>query len=220
MGHLHTKMMNRLQAALLEHDFVIQYKKGEIMPADYLSRLASACSNEVSEITEGFDPFQLDLQDLQKADEQLQNMNHFRVHGKWLHPIPKKEANYLQNLAPKLFEDNSKLVWVRLDDYIYPRTALYLPQKYRKLALCEAHNNQFGGHNAALKTYIRISSSYFWPKNLYRRAQPHKDVFPLPTEKVIYKQTTSAAATTHSGQAKHPDTRRPFQTDARCRTTA
>ncbi len=27
MGHLHTKTMNRLQAALLEHDFVIQYKK-------------------------------------------------------------------------------------------------------------------------------------------------------------------------------------------------
>ena len=39
MGHLHTKTMNRLQSALLEHDFVIQYKKGEIMPADYLSRL-------------------------------------------------------------------------------------------------------------------------------------------------------------------------------------
>jgi hypothetical protein len=39
MGHLHTKTMNRLQAALLEHDFVIQYKKGEIMPADYLYSL-------------------------------------------------------------------------------------------------------------------------------------------------------------------------------------
>ncbi len=101
MGHLHTKTMNRLQAALLEHDFVIQYKKGEIMPADYLSRLPSSRNNEVSEITEGFDPFQPDLHDLQKADEQLQNMNHFRVHGKWLHQIPKKEANYLQNLAPK-----------------------------------------------------------------------------------------------------------------------
>jgi hypothetical protein len=58
MGHLHTKTMNRLQAALLEHDFVIQYKKGEIMPADYLSRLPSTRSNDVSEITEGFDPFQ------------------------------------------------------------------------------------------------------------------------------------------------------------------
>jgi hypothetical protein len=36
MGYLHTKTMNWLQAALLEHDFVIQYKKGAIMPADYL----------------------------------------------------------------------------------------------------------------------------------------------------------------------------------------
>ncbi len=34
MGHLHTKTMNRLQAALLEQDFVIQYNKGAIMPAD------------------------------------------------------------------------------------------------------------------------------------------------------------------------------------------
>ncbi len=32
------------------------------------------------------------------------------------------------------------------------------------MALCEAHNHQFGGHNAALKTYICISSSYYWPK--------------------------------------------------------
>ena len=91
-------------------------------------------------------------------------MNHFRVNVKWLHPILKNEANYLQNLAPKLFQDNNKLVWVRLNDYKYPRMALYLPAKYRKLALCEAHNNQFGGHNAALKTYIQIPSSYFWVK--------------------------------------------------------
>ncbi len=62
MGHLHTITMNRLQAALLEHDFVIQYKKGKIMPADYLSRLPSA------DITECFDPFQANLKDLQKSD--------------------------------------------------------------------------------------------------------------------------------------------------------
>jgi hypothetical protein len=120
---------------------VIQYKKGEIMPEDYLSRLPSSNTNDISEITEGFDPFQPDLHDLQKEDQQLQNMNNFRVGGKWLHPIHKKEANYLQNLAPKLFQDNNKLVWVRLNDYQYPCTALYLPTKYRKLALCEAHNN-------------------------------------------------------------------------------
>jgi hypothetical protein len=67
-------------------------------------------------------------------------------------------------LAVKLFQDANNIVWIRLDNYKYPRTALYLPEKYRKLALSEAHNHQFGGHKAALKTYIRISSSYYWPK--------------------------------------------------------
>jgi RNase H-like domain found in reverse transcriptase len=41
LGHLHTKTLNRLQTALLEHDFVVQYKKGTNMPANYLSRLPS-----------------------------------------------------------------------------------------------------------------------------------------------------------------------------------
>jgi hypothetical protein len=89
MGHLHTKTMNRLQAALLEHDFVIQYKKGEIMPADYLSRLPSANETIIAEITECFDPFQPDLKDLQRADTQLQNLNHFRIHGQWVIAMPK-----------------------------------------------------------------------------------------------------------------------------------
>ena len=38
LSHLHTKTLNRLQLAMLEYDFVIQYKKGIIMPADFLSR--------------------------------------------------------------------------------------------------------------------------------------------------------------------------------------
>ncbi len=164
MGHLHTKTMNRLQAALLEHDFIIQYKKGEIMPADYLSRLPSANPDTIAEVTQCFDPFQPDLIDLQRADSDLQSMNHFRVHGQWPAGVPKAYTKYLQNLAIKLFQDAHNVVWIRLDDYKYPRTALYLPEKYRKMALCEAHNHQFGGHNATLKTYIRISSSYYWPK--------------------------------------------------------
>jgi hypothetical protein len=77
MGHLRTKTMNRLQAALLVHDFVIQYKKGAIMPADYLSRQPSANTDKIVEINECFDPFLPDLRALQKADKSLQNMNHF-----------------------------------------------------------------------------------------------------------------------------------------------
>jgi hypothetical protein len=49
--------MNRLQTALLEHDFVIQYKKGAIMPADYLSQLPSTNEHQLAEVTQCFDPF-------------------------------------------------------------------------------------------------------------------------------------------------------------------
>jgi hypothetical protein len=59
LGHLHSKTLNRLQTALLEHNFVIQYKKGFNMPADYLSRLPGA--KETIATISAFDPFQADL---------------------------------------------------------------------------------------------------------------------------------------------------------------
>jgi hypothetical protein len=148
----------------LEHDFVIQYKKGAIMPADYLSRLPSTKQDHLAEITTCFDPFQPELLDLQKNDPDLQKMNHFRLKGEWPAGVTKGDANYLQNLAVKLFQDANKIVWIWLDDYQYPRTALFLPEKFQKLALGEAHNHQFGGHTAALKTYIRLTTSYYWPR--------------------------------------------------------
>ncbi len=55
LGHLLNKTLNILQTALLEHDFVIQYKKGSNMPADYLSRLLGA-QDAVMSISD-FDPF-------------------------------------------------------------------------------------------------------------------------------------------------------------------
>ncbi len=105
MGHLHTKTMNCLQAALLEHNFIIQYKKGAIMPADYLSRLPSTKPDKIAKITKCFDPFQPDLLELQKADKSLQHMNHFGVNRQWPPNLAKSEANYLQNLAIKLYQD-------------------------------------------------------------------------------------------------------------------
>jgi Integrase zinc binding domain len=164
MAHLHIKTKNRLQAALLEHDFIIQYKKGEIMPADYLSRLPLANPDIIAEVNQCFDPFQPDIIDLQRADLDLQWMNHFQVHGKWQDNVSKADTKYLQNLAIEPFQDVHNVIWIKLDDYKYPRTALYLPEKYHNFALCEAHNHQFWGHNATLKTYIWILSSYYWPK--------------------------------------------------------
>jgi hypothetical protein len=71
LGHLHSKTLNRLQTALLEQDFMIQYKKGSNMPADYLSRLPGASVS-------AFDPFQADLYELQMQDEILQGIQTFR----------------------------------------------------------------------------------------------------------------------------------------------
>jgi len=63
LGHFHIKRMNQLQTALLEHDFIIQHKKGSNVPADYLSRLPAA--PEASVIA-AFHSFQLDLAHLQQ----------------------------------------------------------------------------------------------------------------------------------------------------------
>ncbi len=73
LGHLHSKTMNRLQTALLEHNFVIQYNKGSNMPADYLSRLPGAKENIAS--ISAFDPFQTDLYDLWMQDISARHVN-------------------------------------------------------------------------------------------------------------------------------------------------
>jgi hypothetical protein len=65
LGHLHSKTMNRFQKAQLEHDFIIQYKKGSDMPADYLSRLPPTTQESANDpVVAAIDPFQTDLPDL------------------------------------------------------------------------------------------------------------------------------------------------------------
>jgi hypothetical protein len=63
-----------------------------------------------------------------------------------------------------MFHYKEGILWVRLTNYKYPRTASLLPSKYQKEALCEAHNSIF---DTTLKMYIKISSSYYW-QGLYQ----------------------------------------------------
>jgi len=118
LGHLRSKMLNRLQTALLEHDFVIQYKKGSNMLADYLSRLPGT-KDTIASIS-AFDPYQADLYDLQMQDEDLQMLQNEEVASQLTKARPYK------TLAERAFQDKNKVVWVRLNDFNYPRTALYL----------------------------------------------------------------------------------------------
>jgi RNase H-like domain found in reverse transcriptase len=88
----HSKTLNRLQTALLEHDFVIQYKKGSNMPAEYLSRLPG--TKETIASISAFDPFQADLYELQMQDEILQGIQAFRNTNQWPQTIQKQNQAY------------------------------------------------------------------------------------------------------------------------------
>jgi len=164
LGHLHTKTLNRLQTALLEHDFVVQYKKGTNMATDYLSRLPSVPVSTIEQPqVSAFDPFTHDLQLLQRQDNDLQAIFNFLKKGTWSDSISKQTIRTLAAIAPKVFFDKNKLAWIRLEDHNYPPTALWLPERYRKEALCETHDSVFAGHNAALKSHIKLTTSYYWP---------------------------------------------------------
>ncbi len=81
-------------------------------------------------------------------------------------------SQFTTDLVKRTFHDKDNILWIRLTDYKYPRTALLLPKKYQKEALCKAHNSIFGGHDASLKTYMKISSSYYWP-GLFKDVKAH-----------------------------------------------
>jgi len=162
LGHLHSKTLIRLQTPLLEHEFVIQYKKGLNIPADYLSRLPGT-KDAIASIS-AFDPFQAELYDLQIQDDNLQMLQTGMTKNEWPPNISNQDKSYYETLAERAFQDKNKVVWVRLNDFNYPQTALYLTSRYRKEAMWEAHDGIFRGHNAVHKTYLKISTSYFWPK--------------------------------------------------------
>jgi hypothetical protein len=84
----------------------------------------------------------------------------------------KKDLTQHLEMIKKLFHNKDGLLWIWLTDYNYPGTALLLPKKYQKEALCEAHNSILKGHNATLKTYIKITSPYYCPR-IYQDVKKH-----------------------------------------------
>ena len=155
LSHLHTKTLNRLQLAMLEYDFLIQYKKGINMPADFLSR------SQIDEIA-AIDPFTPTLREEQSSDADIIKLKQFHEKGTWPANTSKADIQKLSPLLNKFFVRDG-LIWIRLNDFERQRNALYLPLKYRKRALCEGHGSILSGHDAITKTYLRITDSYVWP---------------------------------------------------------
>jgi len=173
LGHLHTKTLNRLQLAMLEYDFEIQYKKGIQMPADYMSRevVASLSQKCAKQSHPAIDPFSPDLQAAQRQDPDIKNIQHYFTHNSWPATMTRQEINKLLPYTSALFSED-KILWIRLKDANYPRVALFLPQQFRKGVICAAHGALLTGHDALKKTYIRVSSCYWWP-NIKTDIQKH-----------------------------------------------
>jgi hypothetical protein len=99
------------------------------MPADYLSRLPASSDEPV---IAAFDPFQTDLPELQREEPYILKIKHFQQNHQWPAGVSRAEANSLTDLVKRSFHDKDNILWVRLTDYKYPRTALLLPKKYQK----------------------------------------------------------------------------------------
>ena len=147
------------------------------MSTDYLSRLPSLPVSAIEQPqVSAFDPFTPGLQLLQRQDNDLQAIFYFLKNGTWHNSISKQTIRTLAAIAPTVFFDKNKLAWVRLEDHNYPRTALWLPERYRKEALCEMHDIIFAGYNAALKLYIKLTTSYYWP-TVYSHVLKHTQTY-------------------------------------------
>jgi hypothetical protein len=129
LGHLHSKTMNRFQTSLLEHDFIIQYKKGSDMPANYLSRFRPPSMIQSSPLSI---PSRPDWETFRKRKILQKTLGISGKTKQWPAHLSKKEANAHADLLQKIFHEKDGLLWVRLTNHKYPRTALLLPKNTKR----------------------------------------------------------------------------------------
>jgi hypothetical protein len=102
LGKVHTKTLYRIQEAMLNYDFEIHYRKGEEMPADYLSRNVLSISDDIDNIS---------VQ--QGKDDQLSCIINFLKTGKI--PTTKEGKILITRYANRCFLEDD-LLWIRVFD--------------------------------------------------------------------------------------------------------
>ena len=173
---VHDKTLNRLKQKMNEYDFIIQYKKGSEMPADFLSR----------NVLEEIQIFTPELPALQNSDEFARALIVFLQHKQL--PANKQQASYIQRVAPSCFLEDG-ILWRRLRRHDAPaRSVLVVPAAKVDDLIHETHGALLAGHEGVTKTKERLLQSYFWPnmdKDIARHIQAcqrcqarRKDVHP------------------------------------------
>jgi hypothetical protein len=133
LGKVHTKTLNRLQQMMNLFSFEIIYKKGEEMPADFLSR------NAVDAISSDLNNFAQE----QNKDEILKHIRLYLLNR--VLPDNNKIAQLVHKTAQDCFVLNG-VVWKRLGYNLQHRSVLMVPQHLIKDILAEAHGHLLSGH--------------------------------------------------------------------------
>ena len=161
LGKVHTKTLYRIQEAMMEYDFEIFYKKGEEMPADFLSRNICSLTPDLSLENIGR---------LQKLDTQLSVIINYLKSGN----IPKSvnDRQLIAKYGSRCFLDKDVL-WIRfLKPEIGLRSVICLPTPLRQTAIDHMHSSWYGGHSGTLKTVERLLLYYYWP-GIHNDVQTH-----------------------------------------------
>ena len=153
LGKVHTRTLNRLQELMNIYTFTIEYKKGDEMPSDYLSRNAidSISFEGIEIITE------------QDKDSLIGPIKRYLLNREL--PDDLKVQQYIRHYAFDCFIEDD-ILWRRIGNnknMENPRVVLFLPQSLVLEVIKEAHGTLVSGHDGVLKTKERILKCYFWP---------------------------------------------------------
>jgi len=198
LGEARSPALNRLQTAVQLY-FVIHFKKGSNMPADYFSRLPGA-KEAVASIA-AINPFQADLFHLHMQDEHIQMLQTYMTMNEWPTNLSRQDQTYFKNLAEKEKTRQEKGGLDQTHRFQLSPDCSVSSGMMQKRSHVWGSWQCFRDHNATHKTYLKKITSYYWPK-LIQDIEKHKNVC-LRCQK-IYKQKDNVSAAVDSGSRKPP----------------
>jgi len=149
LSSVHTKTLNRLQAALKEYDFEIILRTSREMPAEFLGK------DVVNLIKVNNSQMEKD----QNQEEWIRQIKGWLLNGTSCSNPRARNAmtTYMKN---KLFiEDN--LLWIRITNRNEPsRSCLVLPDNRIHEALQDSHGAE---HEGIVQTRLNLCQHYWWP---------------------------------------------------------
>jgi hypothetical protein len=156
----HLKTMNNIMMKLQDYPFVIEYKKGSEMPADFFSRQPLAA----------IEIWDTNIGQQQREDGDLNAIIKYLEKDE-LPQEPKMKA-WVTKMAKDSFLEDGQL-WRRLERHGYEtRTVLWAPSKHRSDIVQQSHGHVLTGHGGVNRTTDRILESFYWP-NIQKDVELH-----------------------------------------------